>query len=104
MLESVDLTALEVKSFSGADAGSKFDLPERPAAKEAPKEEVLKKDVSKKEVSKEECPKEKELKEYHGNCHCGAVRFSVKMPELKEVSHCNCSHCTRVCIPSTTGR
>lgn len=88
MLEGVDLTALEVKRFSGADAGSKFDLPQRPAAKEVPKEEV----------SKEGSPRDKELKEYHGNCHCGAVRFSVKIPELKEVSHCNCSHCTRVCI------
>jgi hypothetical protein len=34
-----------------------------------------------------------ELKTYHGNCHCGAVKFTVKAPENLEVSQCNCSIC-----------
>lgn len=34
-----------------------------------------------------------ELKTYHGNCHCGAFKFSVKLPELTSVTECNCSIC-----------
>lgn len=34
-----------------------------------------------------------ELKPYHGNCHCGAFKFSVKLPELTSVTECNCSIC-----------
>ena len=77
MLEGIDLTAPEVKSFSGADGASKSNPPALPPTKETPKKE--------------------ELKEYRGNCHCGAVKFRMKLPELKEVYQCNCSHCTRVC-------
>ncbi|KAF7981361.1 hypothetical protein HWV62_33825 [Athelia sp. TMB] len=38
-----------------------------------------------------------ELETYHGNCHCGAVRFTIRTPSLSthEVSSCNCSICTR---------
>ena len=36
-----------------------------------------------------------ELKTYHGNCHCGAFKFSVKLPELTDVSICNCSFCSK---------
>ncbi|KZP24173.1 hypothetical protein FIBSPDRAFT_736188, partial [Athelia psychrophila] len=38
-----------------------------------------------------------ELTTYHGNCHCGAVHFIVRIPELSahEVGSCNCSICTR---------
>ena len=72
MLEGVNLTALEVKSFGGADIGPKYQPPEPPA------------------------PKEEELKLYHGNCHCGAFRFNVRVPELTAVGFCNCSHCVQV--------
>ena len=34
-----------------------------------------------------------ELKTYYGNCHCGAFKFSVNLPELKLVNECNCSIC-----------
>jgi len=34
-----------------------------------------------------------ELKTYQGNCHCGAVKFHVKLPEVKTVTACNCSIC-----------
>lgn len=30
---------------------------------------------------------------YSGNCHCGAVRFSVEAPEDVEAEDCNCSIC-----------
>jgi hypothetical protein len=30
-----------------------------------------------------------------GGCHCGAVRFRVRLPELREVLDCNCSICTK---------
>ncbi|KAH8597217.1 Mss4-like protein, partial [Bisporella sp. PMI_857] len=32
---------------------------------------------------------------YHGNCHCGSFKFKVDLPELREVSECNCSICFR---------
>ena len=34
-----------------------------------------------------------ELKTYQGNCHCGAVKFHVKVPEVKTATACNCSIC-----------
>lgn len=34
-----------------------------------------------------------ELKTYQGNCHCGAVKFTVKFPEVKAATACNCSIC-----------
>jgi hypothetical protein len=36
-----------------------------------------------------------ELKTYHGNCHCGAFKFSLKLPEITSVMGCNCSICFR---------
>jgi len=36
-----------------------------------------------------------ELKTYYGNCHCGAFKFNIKLPELKSVLECNCSICLR---------
>ena len=36
-----------------------------------------------------------ELKTYKGNCHCGAFKFSIKIPELTSVTECNCSICFR---------
>ncbi|KAM0795539.1 hypothetical protein BDR22DRAFT_796515, partial [Usnea florida] len=32
---------------------------------------------------------------HHGNCHCGAFKFSVRLPELKQVFACNCSICSK---------
>jgi hypothetical protein len=36
-----------------------------------------------------------DLKTYRGNCHCGAFKFSVKLPELTSVMECNCSICSK---------
>ena len=36
-----------------------------------------------------------DLKTYKGNCHCGAFKFSIKIPELTSVTECNCSICFR---------
>jgi hypothetical protein len=36
-----------------------------------------------------------ELKTYHGNCHCGAFKFNLKLPEITSVMGCNCSICFR---------
>lgn len=36
-----------------------------------------------------------ELKTYHGNCHCAAFKFSVKLPELKSGMVCACSICAK---------
>jgi len=34
------------------------------------------------------------MKAYHGSCHCGRIRFSVKM-DLDHVRVCDCSICSR---------
>lgn len=33
------------------------------------------------------------LKRYHGGCHCGAVRFTVRANPVIEAQRCNCSIC-----------
>ncbi|KAF7355970.1 GFA domain-containing protein [Mycena venus] len=33
--------------------------------------------------------------EYRGNCHCGAFKFIVKSPTLKQALLCNCSFCSK---------
>lgn len=32
---------------------------------------------------------------YRGNCHCGDFVFEIKVPEIKEAYHCECSICVR---------
>ncbi|KFY14824.1 hypothetical protein V492_02390 [Pseudogymnoascus sp. VKM F-4246] len=34
-----------------------------------------------------------ELKTYSGNCHCGAFKFNIQVPELGSVIECNCNTC-----------
>jgi hypothetical protein len=36
-----------------------------------------------------------EMKTYDGSCHCGAVAFSFRSPEIKSGRRCNCSVCIR---------
>ena len=38
-----------------------------------------------------------ELTSYRGNCHCGAVTFTVRTPSLSDnkVNSCDCSICSR---------
>ncbi|KAK7062310.1 GFA domain-containing protein [Favolaschia claudopus] len=38
---------------------------------------------------------EMKLKEYRGNCHCGAFKFKLKIPEIKEAHTCTCSVCAK---------
>jgi hypothetical protein len=35
------------------------------------------------------------LKTYRANCHCGAFVYEVDLPELKTVSDCTCSICSK---------
>jgi hypothetical protein len=37
----------------------------------------------------------RELKTYYGNCHCGAFKFNVELPEMTSARTCNCSICFR---------
>jgi len=78
-LKDIDLDALEVENFKGADLEPPYKPPLLSSAlKEA--EDVL--------------------KVYDGNCHCGAVTYRVKTKQLTEteVISCNCSLCSRVRI------
>ena len=34
-------------------------------------------------------------KTYQGCCHCGAFQFSIVVPEIQEVTVCNCSICVK---------
>ncbi|KAF7335290.1 GFA domain-containing protein [Mycena sanguinolenta] len=34
-------------------------------------------------------------REYYGNCHCGAFRFKLRVPEIKVGFTCNCSICSK---------
>ncbi|KAM3065389.1 hypothetical protein ACMFMG_011488 [Clarireedia jacksonii] len=34
-----------------------------------------------------------ELKTYYGNCHCGAFKFTIDVPEITAVTRCKCSIC-----------
>lgn len=36
---------------------------------------------------------EPEFETYHGNCHCGAIKFRLLVPEITSVTECNCSIC-----------
>ncbi len=38
---------------------------------------------------------EKQMKQYQGGCHCGAVRFEVNADDNVTVERCNCSICTK---------
>jgi hypothetical protein len=75
----IDLDALEVETFGGAYLEPPYEPP----------------------VSLSE-PKDAEdgLKTYFGNCHCGAVTYSVKTKPLDEVevTSCNCSLCSTVSL------
>lgn len=33
------------------------------------------------------------LKTYRGNCHCAAFVYEITLPEIKQLSECNCSIC-----------
>ncbi|OBT98943.1 hypothetical protein VE01_02456 [Pseudogymnoascus verrucosus] len=36
-----------------------------------------------------------DFKTYHGGCHCGAFKFAIRIPELKDIMACNCSICIK---------
>jgi len=42
------------------------------------------------------------MNKYEGSCHCGAVKFTFDLPEVKEVLQCNCSICSRKGIRMST--
>lgn len=35
------------------------------------------------------------MKTYSGSCHCGAVRFTFRAPEITSAMQCDCSICIR---------
>jgi hypothetical protein len=35
------------------------------------------------------------MKTYHGNCHCGSIKFSFDSEEIDKGIRCNCSICKR---------
>ncbi len=76
-LQSIDLSTLEIEKFPGSDLQPQYQPPE---------------------TSQEPEDAEDGLKLYHGNCHCGAVTYTVKTKPLDdiEVMSCNCSLCSRV--------
>ena len=41
------------------------------------------------------------MRTYRGSCHCGAIAFTFKSPEIKEAMRCDCSICARKGIVMT---
>ena len=41
------------------------------------------------------------MKTYEGSCHCRAVRFSFRAPEIQKAMRCDCSICVRKGIMMT---
>ena len=35
------------------------------------------------------------MPQYHGSCHCGAIRFSFEQAKIEKGVRCNCSYCAR---------
>lgn len=75
MLEDIDISRLEVRSFSGADIGTKY-------------EPIRNLNENKAEDDQNWL--------YKGNCHCGSFQFLLRIPKLTKARVCNCSICTRV--------
>ena len=42
--------------------------------------------------------KKKELKRYHGSCHCGKVRIRVDLDLSQGIGKCNCTFCYKTGI------
>ena len=38
--------------------------------------------------------KSPELKTYVGCCHCGAFKYTLRVPEIEKTTVCNCSFCS----------
>ncbi|KAL1879754.1 hypothetical protein Daus18300_001591 [Diaporthe australafricana] len=38
---------------------------------------------------------EENLRVYRGNCHCGAIIYEARLPEITSYSECNCSICRK---------
>ena len=35
------------------------------------------------------------MQRYNGSCHCGAIKFSVELPDIVQAQNCNCSICNK---------
>jgi hypothetical protein len=33
---------------------------------------------------------------YDGGCHCGKFKFTIKVPEIRSATSCNCSFCSKI--------
>lgn len=75
-LEGVDVDSLKVNAFEGCMAeGAPHKVPEPVATG----------------------PVSEGSTAYHGNCHCGAVAYTLLAPQkISKVTWCNCSICSRV--------
>ena len=88
LLQSVDLKPLEKTKYespSGEEYGSKYTPPSvYPVPSTAKNTETSIPDVK--------------LDTFHGNCHCGAVAYTLLSKPLSErkIISCNCSLCYRV--------
>jgi len=78
MLRDIDLDSFKTEVFQGADLAPPYQPPSFPPLPTSVIEGV---------------------KAYNGNCHCGAVTYTVVTESLEEqrVISCNCSLCSRVC-------
>ena len=85
MLDDVDWQSMSREEYAGADLPPSYEPPPFPSA------------ASLGEV-------DGGMTIYHGNCHCKAVRYTVKTKSLaaQDVMRCNCSLCSRVSYAAPT--
>ncbi|KAJ7250660.1 Mss4-like protein, partial [Mycena rebaudengoi] len=74
VLADIDLDALEVVAMDGSTLLPKYIPPTHPSG-EPPAEGMVR---------------------YHGNCHCGAIRYTLECAPLRHAKSCNCSICSRL--------
>jgi hypothetical protein len=84
MIKNIDVDGLKLQYYDGRAAKPEYDI-----GKPTPDSE---------NSSTTSTAMGSELTSYPGNCHCGAVRYTVRIPSLladHKVTSCNCSICVR---------
>ena len=81
MIKDIDVDKLQLKYYDGRSAKPEYDIGKPPMGS----------DFSAIPTT------DPDLTQYPANCHCGAVRYNVRIPSLTDhtVNKCNCSICTR---------
>lgn len=88
MIKDIDVEQLKLQYYDGKSVKPEYNIG-KPADS----------DSDQNHPSESESTTATELIPYPANCHCGAVRYTVRVPSLTDGHHsvliCNCSICVR---------